>query len=93
MVTAAGSGYSHWRDLAITRWAPDVTCDAWARTITCAMSTAQGLVRGVSTHGVEPDAFEATFSEHRAEFVRRDQDVITTLDVVVSTSATPKFVA
>ena len=27
MLTAAGSGYSHWGDLAITRWAGDITCD------------------------------------------------------------------
>ena len=29
MLTAAGSGYSRWRDLAVTRWREDVTCDAW----------------------------------------------------------------
>jgi cyclic beta-1,2-glucan synthetase len=29
MMTAAGSGYSRWRDLAVTRWREDVTCDSW----------------------------------------------------------------
>ena len=29
MVTAAGSGYSRWRDLAVTRWREDVTRDCW----------------------------------------------------------------
>ena len=29
MVTTAGSGYSHWRDLAVTRWREDRTRDAW----------------------------------------------------------------
>lgn len=29
MVTAAGSGYSRWRDLAVTRWREDATCDDW----------------------------------------------------------------
>src|ERR1700759_460466 len=29
MITAAGSGYSRWRDTAITRWREDPTCDAW----------------------------------------------------------------
>ena len=29
MITAAGSGYSRWRDIAITRWREDVTCDGW----------------------------------------------------------------
>src|SRR5207248_2250145 len=29
MLTTAGSGYSRWRDLAITRWREDATRDAW----------------------------------------------------------------
>ncbi len=29
MLTGAGTGYSHWRDLAITRWREDPTCDDW----------------------------------------------------------------
>ncbi len=29
MLTAAGSGYSIWRDLAVTRWREDATCDDW----------------------------------------------------------------
>ena len=29
MLTAAGSGYSRWRDIAITRWREDVTRDCW----------------------------------------------------------------
>ena len=32
MLTAAGSGYSTWRDLAVTRWREDATCDDWGRT-------------------------------------------------------------
>ena len=29
MLTGAGSGYSRWRDLAVTRWREDATCDDW----------------------------------------------------------------
>ena len=29
MLTAAGSGYSRWGDLAVTRWRATSTCDAW----------------------------------------------------------------
>ena len=29
MVTAAGSGYSRWHDVAMTRWREDVTWDGW----------------------------------------------------------------
>jgi cyclic beta-1,2-glucan synthetase len=29
MVTNAGGGYSRWKDLAVTRWREDATCDHW----------------------------------------------------------------
>jgi cellobiose phosphorylase len=29
MATNSGGGYSHWRDIAITRWREDVTSDCW----------------------------------------------------------------
>ena len=29
MLTAAGSGYSRWRDISVTRWREDPTCDPW----------------------------------------------------------------
>ena len=29
MVTAAGSGYSRWEDVSVTRWREDATCDDW----------------------------------------------------------------
>ena len=29
MVTNAGGGYSRWKDLAVTRWREDTTCDSW----------------------------------------------------------------
>src|SRR5580698_5029923 len=29
MLTAAGSGYSRWRDIAVTRWREDATRDCW----------------------------------------------------------------
>ncbi len=85
MLTAAGSGYSQWHDLAVTRWAADVTCDA-SGSYLFLRDVDDGKVwsAGYQPTGVEPDAYEVTFSEHRAEFVRRDGDLTTTLDVVVS---------
>ena len=29
MVTSAGGGYSRWKNLAVTRWREDATCDNW----------------------------------------------------------------
>ena len=85
MLTAAGSGYSRWGDLAITRWRPDVTCDAWGSYVFVRdVDSGETWSAGYQPSGIEPDDYEVTFSEARAEFVRRDGDVTTTLDVVVS---------
>ncbi len=50
MITAAGSGYSRWRDIAVTRWREDVTCDGWG-TYVFLRDTAQrrSVVGGLST--------------------------------------------
>ncbi len=29
MVTNSGGGYSRWKDIAVTRWREDTTCDSW----------------------------------------------------------------
>ena len=85
MLTAAGSGYSRWGDLAITRWRPDVTCDTWGSYVFVRdVDSGETWSAGYQPSGIEPDHYEVTFSEARAEFVRRDGDVTTTLDVVVS---------
>ena len=85
MLTAAGSGYSHWGDTAITRWAGDVTCDdSGSYVFLRDVDQRKGLVRGYQPSGIEPDSYEVRFSEHRAKFMRRDGDLTTTLDVVVS---------
>jgi cyclic beta-1,2-glucan synthetase len=85
MVTAAGSGYSRWQDLAITRWSADGTRDdsgsyLYLRDIDS---------RRVWSVGYQPCANEgehyaATFTEDRAEFEREDGGLMTTLELVVS---------
>jgi len=85
MLTAAGSGYSHWGDTAITRWAGDVTCDdSGSYVFLRDINSGQVWSAAYQPSGIEPDAYEVSFCEHRAEFVRRDGDLTTTLDVVVS---------
>jgi cyclic beta-1,2-glucan synthetase len=85
MVTTAGSGYSRWRNIAVTRWREDVTLDCWGSYIFL-RDAQSGKVwsAGYQPSGVEPDAYEVIFSEDRAEFVRRDGALKTTLEVVVS---------
>jgi len=85
MITTAGSGYSRWGDLAITRWREDVTRDAHGQYVFL-RDTDSGEVwsAGHQPSGVEPDSYEAVFSEDRAEIRRRDGAISTTLEVVVS---------
>lgn len=85
MITAAGSGYSRWGKLAVSRWREDVTCDPWGSFVYL-RDVDSGAVwsAGFQPSGGKPDDYEATFSEDRAEIKRRDGTLTTTLDVVVS---------
>lgn len=85
MVTAAGSGYSRWHDVAITRWREDVTCDGWG-TYVFLRDACSGEIwsAGYQPSTAEPDSYDVTFSEDRAEIVRSDATVTTTLEIVVS---------
>ncbi len=85
MLTAAGSGYSRWRGLAVTRWREDVTCDAWG-TYIFLRDAQSGEVwsAGYQPSGADPDAYDVTFAEDRAEIHRRDGAITTLLQVIVS---------
>jgi cellobiose phosphorylase len=85
MITNAGGGYSRWKDMAVTRWHEDNTCDDWGafcyvRDITSGgfWSTTYQPVRKGSKQ------YEAIFSEGRAEFRRRDEDIDTYTEIAVS---------
>ena len=85
MITAAGSGFSRWRNLAVSRWREDVTCDPWGSYVYL-RDVENGTVwsAGYQPSGARPDSYEVAFSEDRAEIARRDGTLTTTLDVVVS---------
>ncbi len=85
MMTSAGSGYSRWGDLAVTRWREDPTCDNWGSYIFL-RDPERGTVwsAGYQPSRVEPDSYEATFLEDRVEIVRRDGAITTKLEVIVS---------
>jgi cyclic beta-1,2-glucan synthetase len=85
MVTTAGSGYSRWHDLAVTRWREDRTRDALG-TYIFLRDRHSGAVWSAAYQpsGVEPDTYEVAFSEDHIEIRRRDGAIATTLEVVVS---------
>ena len=85
MMTAAGSGYSRWGDLAVTRWREDPTCDCWGSYIFLRdVDTGAVWSAGYQPSGVEPDAYDASFFEDRVEISRRDGTITTRLEVAVS---------
>jgi cyclic beta-1,2-glucan synthetase len=85
MLTVAGSGYSRWRDMAITRWQEDTTRDNWGSFIYL-RDLASGKVwsAGHQPIGEEADSYEALFSEDRATITRTDGALTTSLEVLVS---------
>ena len=85
MLTAAGSGYSRCGALAVTRWREDTTRDAWG-TFIFLRDAKSGAVwsAGIQPSGIEPDAYDVTFLEDRVEFQRRDANLLTRLEVLVS---------
>ena len=85
MLTAAGSGYSLWGKLAITRWREDVTRDCWGSYIFIRdTTTGTSWSAGYQPTVYEPDHYAAAFFEERARITRRDGDIASTLEVVVS---------
>ena len=85
VLTTAGSGYSRWRDIAITRWREDSTKDCWGSYVFLRDEQTGGVwSAGYQPSGIEPDSYEVSFYEDHAEIVRRDRSLITTLEVVVS---------
>jgi cyclic beta-1,2-glucan glucanotransferase len=85
MVTNAGGGYSRCKDLAVTRWREDTTCDNWGTF--CYIRDLKSGVFWSNTHQPtlkRAETYEAIFSEGRAEFRRRDLDYDTHTEIVVS---------
>ena len=85
MLTAAGSGYSRWRGLAVTRWREDATCDDWGSYVLLRdVRSGDVWSAGYQPVGVEPDAYDVAFNEDRAGITRHDGTLVTTLEVLVS---------
>jgi cyclic beta-1,2-glucan synthetase len=86
MLTAAGSGFSRWNGLELTRWREDTTRDCWG-TFVFLRDTRTGEVwsAGFQPSGVEVDEYDVVYSEDRAKITQRDRSLAITLEVVVST--------
>jgi cyclic beta-1,2-glucan synthetase len=85
MVTNAGGSYSCWKNIAVTRWREDSTCDGWG-TFCYIRDVANGEFWST---GYQPtikkiQSYEAIFSEARAEFRCRNQEFDTHTEISVS---------
>ena len=85
MITNAGGGYSRWKDIAVTRWREDSTCDNWG-TFCYLRDVASGEFWSTAYQPTlkRSGNFEAIFSEGRAEFRCRQQDFDAHTEIVVS---------
>jgi cyclic beta-1,2-glucan synthetase len=85
MLTAAGSGFSRWGDLAVTRWREDSTLDGWG-TFVFLRDTETGAVwsAGYQPRGTDSDLYDVVYSEDRVKIAQQDASLAVTLEVVVS---------
>jgi cyclic beta-1,2-glucan synthetase len=91
MLTNAGGGYTRWRDVAVTRWREDSTCDGWGtfcyvRDLTSIGNGGESTFwsAGFQPSGRDADSYEATFAPDRSIIRRRDDVIETFTEVAVS---------
>jgi cyclic beta-1,2-glucan synthetase len=85
MVTNAGGGYSRWKNMAVTRWREDSTCDNWGSF--CYIRDLESNLFWSSAFQPtlqQGENYEAVFSQDKAEFRRRDFSLETHTEIVVS---------
>lgn len=85
MLTSAGSGYSRFQNMAVTRWREDVTQDHWGSYI---------FIRDCNSHetwsatyqplGKITEDYEVTFAEDRVLFLRTDGGINSKLEIFIS---------
>ena len=85
MVTNAGGGYSCWKDLAITRWREDSTCDNWGMFCYIRdLKSGEFWSTAYQPTLQQSENYEVIFLNGRAEFRRRDNDFDTHTEIIVS---------
>ncbi len=85
MVTNAGGGYSRWKNLAVTRWREDGTCDNWGTF--CYIRDLKSETFWSNAHQPtlkKGDKYEAAFSQGRVDFTNNNSEIETHTEIVVS---------
>ncbi len=84
-LTNAGGGYSRWRNLAVTRWREDPTRDCWG-SFCYLRDVGNGSFWSVAHQPTlkRADSYEAIYSQGRAEYRRRDNEIDTHVEISIS---------
>ncbi len=83
-ISSAGSGYSRWRDLAVTRWREDATLDPWGTFVYLRdLETGEFWSTAYQPTAHATGDYQAMFAQARAEFrhCHADLDVRTEISV------------
>ena len=85
LITNAGSGYSQWQGLSLTRWEADTTLDAWGSWVYLQdLENGAFWSAGYQPTAITPDYQTLSFHPHQAEFDRRDFDITLKMRVTVA---------
>jgi cellobiose phosphorylase len=85
VVSNAGGGYSRWRDLALTRWREDPTRDHWGTFVYVRdVSTGHFFSTAFQPTLQDTEGYEAIFTQARAEFRRRHDNLEIHTEICVS---------
>ncbi|HEY8271977.1 MAG TPA: glucoamylase family protein [Pseudobdellovibrionaceae bacterium] len=85
ILTSAGSGYSQYQNLAVTRWREDVTQDPWGSYIFIKDLERQKIWSPTyQPLGTPPEDYEVTFAEDRVLFHREEEEIESELEIFVS---------
>jgi cyclic beta-1,2-glucan synthetase len=88
LITNAGSGYSQWREFALTRWQADSTLDDWGTWIYLQDRESGELWSATcQPTGCNLENQEVLFSPHKVEFRRGDHGISLQTEITVSTDS------
>lgn len=85
VLTQAGGGYSRYKDIALTRWREDSTCDNWGLfTYVRDMVTGQFYSTSYQPTGKEAENYRCVFTEGHVEFDHKQDALDMHTEIVVS---------
>lgn len=84
-LNAAGSGYSTWREFAVTRWRDDPVADNWGSYLLL-RDEASGAVwsAGIQPFGHQVDDYQVSLVDHQVSITQHVGSLTSTLDVAVA---------